>query len=158
MQIEPDVVAPRDDLDFFHSQTVSLPKPISALEGWELLVRQPLPGLSAALRIRDAVSSLFGVKPLASKSAHRPGPAKVGDRLGFFLIERIEPEILTLSARDRHLDTLTCITVFDQQLTITSSVKVHYWFGHLYMVPVAPAHRIIVSAMLRQASGSFAQA
>jgi hypothetical protein len=66
------------------------------------------------------------------------------------VVERIEPEILTLSERDRHLDVVTCITTHKQRLTITSSVKVHNAFGRLYMIPVAPGHRLIASTIMRR--------
>ena len=45
---------------------------------------------------------------------------------------------------------MTCITTHDQRLTITSSVITHNAFGRAYMLPVAPAHRLIVWLMLRR--------
>lgn len=113
-----------------------------------MTTRHPLPGMALAFRIRDAISARFGVKRIGGFSPPQDQIPKVGERLDFFLVERLEPEILTLSERDRHLDVLTCITTHGQHLTITSSVKVHNWFGRLYMVPVGLAHRVIVSLML----------
>lgn len=120
-----------------------------------MIMSQRLPGVALAFRIRDAISARFGVKRISGFTCQRSEAAKVGDQLDFFLIERIEPTILTLSERDRHLDTMTCITTHDQRLTVTSSVKVHNLYGQLYMVPVAPAHRLIVSAMLWRLSRSL---
>lgn len=125
-----------------------------------MLRRQRLPGVRLAVRIRDAVSTRFGVKPIGALSVQRAAPPRVGDKLDFFTVERIEPEILTLSDRDRHLDVLSCVTIHDHRLEITSSVKVHNLYGRIYMIPVAPGHRLIVNAMLRKLShalGSQAQ-
>ena len=112
--------------------------------------------MGLAFRIRDAISARFGVKRIGGFSGRNADVPKAGERLDFFLVERIEPEIMTLSARDRHLDVLTCVTTYGQRLTITSSVKVHNLFGRAYMIPVAPAHRLIVSAMLRRVRRTLA--
>lgn len=147
---EADLVAERAALDFFDARGIDLPAPLTALDAWNLAMSQPLPGLRTAFKIRDALSARFGVKRIGGFSRGRAADIKAGDHLDFFLVERAEPEILSLSARDRHLDVVTCITTFGQRLTITSSVRVHNAFGRLYMLPVAPAHRLIVSLMLRR--------
>ena len=148
--MQPDLVAPRETLDFYDARGIDLPHPMTALEGWTMAMRQPLPGVALAFRIRDAISARFGVKRIGGFSGRQDQAPKVGDKLDFFVVERIAPEILTLSERDRHLDVVTCITTYDQRLTITSSVKVHNGFGRLYMIPVAPAHRLIVTTILRR--------
>lgn len=148
--MQADLVAPHEQLDFYDARGVDLPQPLTALEGWNMAMRQPLPGMAFAFRLRDAISVRFGVKRIGGFSGRQDQTPKVGDKLDFFAVERIEPEILTLSERDRHLDVVTCITTYNQRLTITSSVKVHNQFGRLYMIPVAPAHRLIVSTMMRR--------
>ncbi len=148
--MQPDLVAPRETLDFYDARGIDLPHPMTALEGWTMAMRQPLPGVALAFRIRDAISARFGIKRIGGFSGRQDQAPKVGDKLDFFVVERIAPEILTLSERDRHLDVVTCITTYDQRLTITSSVKVHNGFGRLYMIPVAPAHRLIVTTILRR--------
>ena len=148
--MQADLVAPRELLDFHDARSIDLPRPMTALDAWTMAMRQPLPGVALAFRIRDAISARFGVKRIGGFSGRQDQVPQVGDRLDFFLVERIEPYILTLSERDRHLDVVTCITTYNQKLTITSSVKVHNWFGRAYMIPVAPAHRLIVSALLRR--------
>lgn len=157
-QIQADLVAPKDALHFYDVRGVDMPRALTALEAWNIAMRQPLPGLSLAFRLRDAVSALFGVARIGGFSGKQVAAPKVGDHLDFFLIERIEPRMLTLSSRDRHLDVLTCITTHDQRLTVTSSVKVHNTFGRLYMIPVAPAHRLLTTVMLRRAKRAMAAA
>jgi hypothetical protein len=159
--MQADLVAPMGELDFHDARGIALPRPMTPLEAWALCMSRPLPGLGLAFRIRDAISARFGVKRIGGFSSSAPGSLdgralEVGDKLDFFLIERIGPEILTLSERDRHLDVVTCITTSDQRLMITSSVKVHSLFGRAYMVPVGPAHKLIVAAMLRRVQKALA--
>ena len=116
-------------------------------------MEDPLPLLGLAFRVRDAISARFGVKRIGGFSGEVRGFVQEGDTLDFFLVETVNDAVLTLSARDRHLDVLTCVTSVENTLTITSSVKVHNRFGWFYMLPVRPAHRLIVWAMLRRLSG-----
>lgn len=149
---DPDLVAPPEKLSFLDRQTLALPRPLTAAEAWSRMNARPLPGLALAFRLRDAISARFGVEPIGGLSGRPAGAPRPGDKLDFFLIERAEPGILTLSARDRHLDTITCITTSDTQLAITSSVVTKNRFGQLYMLPVAPAHRLIVKTLLKRLS------
>ncbi len=129
-----------------------LPRPMTAYQAWRALLTRPLPGVALAMRLRDRVAGWFGLDRLNSRldpSLGRwPADPQPGDRLDFFTIERISPEVLTLAARDRHLDTITCITTTDGRLSVTSSVITHNWLGRAYMLPVGPAHRLIVRLML----------
>ncbi len=144
----PDLVAPPGQLNFLDRQTLRLPQPLTPIEAWNRMTGRPLPGLRLAFRLRDAISRPFGVAPIRGFSGRALGPPHVGDRLDFFLVERTEPGILTLSARDRHLETLTCVTTTPDSLTITSSVVTRNAFGRVYMWPVAPAHRLLVRFLL----------
>ena len=126
-QIE--LVAPRGELDFFDQQSVALTEPLTPLEVWRKLMAKPMPLLGLAMRVRDAISARFGVKRIGGFSGEVRGFVQEGDKLDFFLVETVNYGVLTLSARDRHLDVLTCITSVDRTLTITSSVKVHNRFG-----------------------------
>lgn len=123
---------------------------MTAISAWKLIMADPLPFPGLAFKIRDAVSKHFGAKRIGGFSGPARRDPQVGDHLDFFLVERAEPCMLTLTARDRHLDVLRCITTFDQRLTITSSVITHNSFGRAYMIPGAPAPRLIVWAMLRR--------
>ena len=143
------VLAPIDELAFFDSQTVHLSKSISPLDAWNLVMSRPMPVLKAAFILRDIISTCFGVKKIGGFSGRRPGHVKLGEKLDFFTVEHISDDVLSLSERDRHLDVLTCISRVGNELTITSSVKIHNIFGRIYMVPVSPAHKLIVRNFLR---------
>lgn len=147
-QIE--LVAPRQELDFFEQQSVSLPRPMTPLEAWTQIMAAPVPMLEQAFKLRDAISARFGVKRIGGFSGEVRTFVQEGDKLDFFLVETVNDNVLTLSARDSHLDVLTCVTTHENVLMITSSVKVHNRFGWFYMLPVRPAHRVIVRTMLRR--------
>lgn len=148
----PDLVSTADKLNFRADHQLALPRAMTAMEAWRIFMAVPLPGMGLALRLRDAISGLFGVRPLVERGT-APGddaPARAMEQIGFFEILRNDPDCLTMVQRDRHLDVMICATTEAQTLRLTASVKVHNWFGHIYMIPVAPAHRLIVRRMLRR--------
>ncbi len=153
-----DLIADRSKLAFYDSQSVVLPKQITPFEAWVQVMAAPLPLMKTAFAVRDAVSSLFGVKRIGGFSGKVITCPVKGAHLDFFLVERIDDEVMSLTARDTHLDVMTCITTTDKVLSITSSVVTHNTFGKAYMVPVAPAHRLIVRTMLSRLSRRLAQA
>ena len=85
-----------------------------------------------------------------------PESVEVGQMLDFFLVEYISHDVLTLTERDRHLDVMTCISSSGNELAITSSVTTHNTFGKIYMIPVAPAHKMIVRKNLKQIGRALA--
>lgn len=143
-------LAPLVELDFFDTQSVLLNRSVSPLQAWAVMMSHPSTVLKLAFRVRDMISSKFGVKRIGGFSNAAPKAVAVGDMLDFFVVEYATEDVLSLSERDRHLDVLTCISRSDRVLTVTSSVKVHNLFGRAYMLPVAPAHKLIVRAFLRR--------
>lgn len=148
----------RARLDYFDSQSVTLPRALPPLEAWNQIMARPQPLMAIAFRLRDAISSKFGVKRIGGFTGKRHESVKVGDRLDFFLVEHVSAEALVLTERDRHLDVMTCVSTRGQVLTITSSVKTHNTFGRVYMIPVGVAHKIIVRNMLRRLEKTLAAA
>lgn len=144
------ILAPIAELNYFDVQTKTLTTHHTALEAWNLMVARPLPGLKIAYRIRNAISSLFGVPPIDDFSEERPTHISPGDSLDFSTVVHCDDTALVTLNKDRHLDVMTCITVEDHLLSITSSVMIHNFFGRIYMLPVGIAHRWIVRAMLRR--------
>ena len=144
------ILAPIDTLDFFDSQSVNVTRVVSPLEAWNLIMEDPQPLLKLAFRLRDAVSTRFGVKPIGGFSGAQHDAVKAGDFLDFFLVEYSDDKALVLTERDRHLDVMTCVSTTETAVSITSSVRVHNAFGRAYMVPVGIAHPLIVRTMLRR--------
>ncbi len=144
------VLACPKELDFHDRQSILLPKSISPLEAWRIVMSRPSVVLKVAFKVRDVISGLFDVKLIGGFSSDTPNSVLVGQKLDFFLVEYTSEDVLTLSEQDRHLDVLTCISRVENELTITSSVQTHNGFGRVYMMPVGPAHRWIVRRFLRR--------
>ncbi|MEM1078417.1 MAG: DUF2867 domain-containing protein [Pseudomonadota bacterium] len=144
------ILAPEAELDYFDVQSLHLCREVTPLAAWNVMVEDPQPLLAVAFWVRDRVSVLFGVKPIGGFSGTAVQAVSAGDRLDFFLVEHVDNESLVLTARDRHLDVMTCISMAGPQISVTSSVRVHNGFGHAYMLPVGIAHRWIVRGMLKR--------
>ncbi|MFC3058373.1 DUF2867 domain-containing protein [Paenirhodobacter populi] len=141
---------PLPELDYHDSRSVSLPESITPIGAWNLMTGEPGPLMRLAFKMRDAISSLFGVKRIGGFSGRRRESVQAGDRLDFFLVEHSAPDMLVLTERDRHLDVMICLSIADQLLTVTASVVTHNTFGRMYMLPVGLAHKLIVSRDLRR--------
>jgi len=138
------------ELDFYDSQSIELAESISPLDAWHLITSRPMPVMAIAFRVRDFISSHFGVKKIGGFRKGSKRAVEIGSKLDFFLVEHICENVLTLSERDRHLDVLTCISRNEHWITISSSVITHNAFGRAYMLPVGPAHKLIVHAFLKR--------
>lgn len=141
---------PPDELDYYDTRSITLPVAISALEAWNLMTAEQSLPLRLAFRVRDAISARQGVKRIGGFSGVPRTSVKVGDRLDFFLVEECAPDLLVMTVRDRHLDVMICLSVAEQVLTVTASVVTHNRFGCLYMLPVGPAHKLIVNGDLKR--------
>jgi len=110
--------------------------------------------LRLAFFIRDSLSRLAGVRPISGfTGTHSLSPPEPGQKLDFFEVVQCDDASLQLLADDRHLSVLVAMSLESaddnsQRLSITASVKTHNAFGRLYMLPVAPAHGVIVRSML----------
>jgi len=148
--VKPALVAPRAALAYHDSQRITLPRALTALQAWQHIMANPLPGMALAFRIRDAISARFGVQRIGGFSGAPVAQVAPGDKLDFFLVEAARPDQLVLTARDRHLDVMISVDTAGRDLAITASVVTHNRFGRAYMLPVGPAHRLIVALMLRR--------
>lgn len=144
------VLQPLPELYFYDRQDTCLPKKMTALDAWNTIMSGPQSFLKVAFRIRDMVSSAFGVKRIGGFSGKSVDSVSVGQYLDFFLVEYVDDECLVLTERDRHLDVMTCISTQGEVLSVTSSVCVHNLFGRAYMIPVGVAHRWFVRRMFRR--------
>ncbi|WP_309664117.1 DUF2867 domain-containing protein [Tabrizicola sp.] len=145
------IVAPQQRLAFLHQGRTTVPGSHTAADIWRLMMARPIPGLRQAFWLRDAISARFGVARIGGFSGTRQTVTK-GGKLDFFLVEDVRDGALVLTARDRHLDVMISITATPAgpatDVGITASVITHNAFGRAYMLPVAPAHKWIVAAML----------
>jgi hypothetical protein len=80
--------------------------------------------------------------------------------IGIFPVVSQTPDRLIAGFNDRHLDFRVVIDVTApgdvRQVTATTLVKTHNWFGRTYLAIILPFHRLIVPALLRQVPEALA--
>ena len=105
----------------------------------------------ALLKLRDAIMGPLGV--VTSKTAER---APV-DRVGLFPVISDTPQRLVGGFDDSHLDFRVLVDVAPApggtRITATTVVLTHNWLGRSYLTAIAPFHRLVVRAQLKQAAG-----
>lgn len=114
--------------------------------------------IHTAMNVRNRVVQLFGLKNLGALDQVDPTLTSKtylpGDRVGIFtLFENSFDEVL-LGDKDKHLNVVLSVhrkllpSGQAIEVTLTTVVHVKNLLGHLYMLPVTPAHRIIAPAVL----------
>jgi hypothetical protein len=90
---------------------------------------------------------------LKAKAAHSFDRScyQVGQRVGVFSIQSIEPDELIVGDNDKHLDFRISIHKASQTVTVSTVVEIHNTLGRLYMLVVKPFHRLIVRTMVENA-------
>lgn len=115
--------------------------------------------VNVLMALRNRVVSLVGLKNLGHLGAVDPAkPAssyRVGDRVGIFSLCHVSENEVILSDADKHLTVKVslCKRVLNERHTVAVSTVVHVnnRLGKLYMLFVAPVHKIIAPAMLARA-------
>jgi hypothetical protein len=135
------------------------------VDAYRLVVADPaLDARAAARRMMGRTPRWIGVlmalrnravTPLGLK-APRAGAANTADRIGIFPVLSQSPDRVVLGLEDRHLDFRVIVDVAlagdHCRVTLTTMVRTHNRLGRVYLAIVLPFHRIIVRAMLQQAS------
>ena len=114
------------------------------------------PGWVAALiALRNALVRPLGL--VASSSAFRRAAARAngtGERIGIFPVLATAPNEVLLGLDDRHLDFRVSVRTLEHGPerfgVVITLVRFHGALGRAYFLPVRPAHRLIVPAMLRR--------
>jgi hypothetical protein len=92
------------------------------------------------------VGKLANVPPVSAA-----GDLRAGDRVGIFTIRTVCDTEVVLEIIDSHLDVLVSVYKEDgaaPKVKVITMVFYHNWLGRLYMIPVAPMHRIVVKSIL----------
>jgi len=114
------------------------------------------PGWVAGLMaLRNALVRPLG---LVASSAALAGAAVrangTGERVGIFPILATAPDEVLLGLDDRHLDFRISVRILDHEGdhvgVVSTLIRFHGALGRAYFLPVRPAHRLIVPAMLRR--------
>lgn len=111
------------------------------------------------MRLRNALVAPFGLKTgKGLPPAAIPARFSAGDRAGIFRVLARSAEELLLGEDDRHLDFRFSLLLREseacQEVFATTTVHFHNVWGRLYFLFVAPVHRLIIPAMLRNAVGA----
>ena len=132
---------------------------LSALGQFLQAVKSTPAWVSACMTLRNQVVGLFGLKNLGSLQDVRASKAaseyKPGDRVGIFTVFENTADEVLLGDKDKHLDVTLSVhrapaaDGLSAVVTVTTVVTVHNLLGRLYMIPVAPMHRMIAPSVLR---------
>lgn len=102
-----------------------------------------------ALRIHGM--RLLGMKHLGSlRAVHDTDDPAAGQRLGIFTLQSLDDDAIVLEDDDRHLRVQLALQWQGDVLEVVTVVHTHNAFGRLYMLPVAPVHRLIVPHLLQR--------
>jgi hypothetical protein len=119
-----------------------------------------MPGwIDELMVLRNRLVGLLGLKNLGRLTAIDPARApdsyQPGERVGIFtLISNSANEVLLVD-RDHHLDVHIALMRRPTapgrcEVLVSTVVRTHNWLGRLYMLPVAPFHRLIAPIALRR--------
>ena len=78
-----------------------------------------------------------------------------GDRVGIFTLIENTPQEVLLGDNDKHLEVVLSVhralpaASGETVVTVTTVVHIHNLLGRLYMLPVAPLHKIITPSVLQ---------
>jgi len=130
----------------------------SALEHFLAAAEKTPRWVNAAMSARNRIVQLFGLKNLGAMDnldgTRVPKDYVLGDRVGIFTLFENSFEEVLLGDRDKHLNVVLSVhrklrpEGLAVEVTLTTVVHVKNLLGRLYMLPVAPAHRIIAPAVL----------
>ena len=139
----------------------SIELPSGASSDPELLARfifaHQAPWISSLIAVRDAIVGTFGLKTARQLTA-LGAESKTG-RVGIFKIYGSSPTEIVLGEDDKHLDFRLSVLCSSQpspggkrQLTLSTVVHCHNRLGRLYILVIAPFHRLVVRSSLRSAA------
>jgi hypothetical protein len=112
-----------------------------------MMARQPR-WAEALISLRNLLVAPLGLRTSGA------GLVPPRDMIGIFPVVSETPGRLIAGFNDRHLNFRVVIDVTApggvRQVTATTLVKTHNWFGRIYLATIMPFHRLIVPALLRQ--------
>jgi hypothetical protein len=128
----------------------------SALEIYLAVVAKTPRWVNTLMALRNRVVALVGLKnlgQLGAGTAAKPASSyQVGDRVGIFSLLLLTDNEIILGDCDRHLRVKVSLSKLTQaqrqSVVVATVVHVHNRLGRIYMLFVAPIHRLIAPAML----------
>lgn len=147
-----------DNASFADSFSVTLPnRQQSAFEIYTALMKSTPQWVNRMMIWRNRIVAHLGLKNLGSMSELHAdmdeASCKPGDRIGIFTLVKLTPNEVLAEDCDKHLNVrLSFLQVPHGEhvtLHVTTVVHVKNWLGRVYMLPVAPMHKLIVPASLK---------
>jgi Protein of unknown function (DUF2867) len=139
---------------------------LTATQLYGAVMRSTPKWVDNAMLARNRIVRWFGLKDLGALSAV-PSMAEhglqAGQRIGIFTFARATPTELVMQDTDKHLSVQIAVikqtvdAVHDRVIACTV-VHTHNLLGRLYLLPVGPAHKRIVPAVLRRAHDAVTSA
>ncbi|MDH0074455.1 DUF2867 domain-containing protein [Stenotrophomonas maltophilia] len=123
----------------------------SALQAYRDMAAS-IPGwFDGLMALRNHCMRLLGMKHLGSlRAVHDTDDPAAGQRLGIFTLQSLDDDAIVLEDDDRHLRVQLALQWQGDVLEVVTVVHTHNAFGRLYMLPVAPVHRLIVPHLLQR--------
>lgn len=148
---------------FCDAWTVDIDDPtLSALDHLMATLSATPRWVEAMLGLRNRIVSRLGLKNLGELSGQRRSRPlqriEPGDRVGIFTLINNTPDEVLVGDADHHLRVVLSVLRQNAQdqtlarLVLSTGVHVHNLLGHLYMLPVAPMHKLIAPAVLARTS------
>jgi len=111
------------------------------------------PWVAHLLALRDAIVSAFGLKTTGQLLQSTPATPAVR-RVSFFRIYAQDAQEILLGEDDRHLDFRLSVRrePLTRQLVMSTVVQCHNRLGRLYILLIAPWHRLVVRSALKHAA------
>lgn len=117
------------------------------------------PWINRLMSLRNQVVARLGLKDLGHLNgfdADKPvDQYQYGDRIGIFTLLEKHPDEVILGDADKHLNVALSVHKLSNPetgrvlLTVSTVVHIHNLLGRLYMLPVAPVHKLIVPSVMR---------
>lgn len=123
----------------------------SALQAYRDMAAS-IPGwFDGLMALRNHGMRLLEMKHLGSlRAVHDTDDPAAGQRLGIFTLQSLDDDAIVLEDDDRHLRVQLALQWQGDVLEVVTVVHTHNAFGRLYMLPVAPVHRLIVPHLLQK--------
>jgi hypothetical protein len=87
----------------------------------------------------------------AVPAPEQAGTLRPGQRVGIFTLRSVSEREVVLDIRDRHLDVVVAAYRTDGNAPVIKMLTLvfyHNWLGRLYMLPVAPMHKLVVRSIM----------
>jgi hypothetical protein len=144
-------------IDYADAYAAALPRNVSVRTFAEAVFASSPAWVAWLMALRNAVVRPLGL--ITTRSALERAASAANDsgaRIGMFPVLAQAADEVVLGLDDRHLDFRISVRVLDdgrEHLGVVATlVRFHGALGRAYFVPVRPAHRLIVPAMLRRAT------